>query len=205
MAAQRAAKLIKAGKSEEGVEVLQEALLDDPRAARIHLELAIALHESAEDYVGAVYHYRQYLELRPDSQKRRMIEDRISAATSSLIGRAAGVDSDIARRLDDWGKKNATLLERNRQLESELDRVRKTRRIDADGPASNEISGAEASTTVTQHGGFRHYTVKRGDSLSSIAMKMYKDHNKWEQIYEANRKELEDSNDLKIGQVLVIP
>ncbi|MGE4488538.1 MAG: LysM peptidoglycan-binding domain-containing protein, partial [Kiritimatiellales bacterium] len=49
------------------------------------------------------------------------------------------------------------------------------------------------------------YTVRAGDTLSSIARSVYSDTGKWKQIYEANKGTMQSENDLKAGQVLVIP
>jgi LysM repeat protein len=54
---------------------------------------------------------------------------------------------------------------------------------------------------------YTEYTVKKGDTLSSIAAKpsIYGSARKWKQIYEANRDILKDSSRIYPGQVLKIP
>ena len=49
------------------------------------------------------------------------------------------------------------------------------------------------------------YTVLAGDSLSGIAQKFYKQANKWPRIFDANRNQLNDPNQIVPGQVLFIP
>lgn len=50
------------------------------------------------------------------------------------------------------------------------------------------------------------YTVKSGDKLYNIAKRFYGDGEKWENIYEANKKIIgANSNFIKPGQVLTIP
>lgn len=50
------------------------------------------------------------------------------------------------------------------------------------------------------------YTVKSGDSLSTIAKRVYGDSSRWQQIYIANKQAIgSDPNKLKVGLVLVIP
>jgi len=49
------------------------------------------------------------------------------------------------------------------------------------------------------------YTVQDGDSLWSIASDAYGKGTKWEQIFKANRDQLDDASDLKPGMVLRIP
>ena len=49
------------------------------------------------------------------------------------------------------------------------------------------------------------YHVVSGDTLTKIANKFYEDPGEWDVIFEANRDTMKNSNDLKVGQTLVIP
>lgn len=49
------------------------------------------------------------------------------------------------------------------------------------------------------------YTVKSGDTLSKIAKEKLGDANAYMEIFNANRDQLEDPNQIKPGQVLKIP
>jgi nucleoid-associated protein YgaU len=51
----------------------------------------------------------------------------------------------------------------------------------------------------------RSYTVKSGDSLSSISRTVYGTPSRWIDIYQANRDRLSSENALKVGQDLRIP
>jgi len=51
----------------------------------------------------------------------------------------------------------------------------------------------------------RSYTVRRGDSLSKIAYRVYNDATLWRKIQNANRDTLKGGFDVKVGQVLIIP
>ena len=51
----------------------------------------------------------------------------------------------------------------------------------------------------------RAYTVAEGDTLSSIAQKVYGDPSKYRKIFEANRDVLNDENTLALGQELRLP
>ena len=48
------------------------------------------------------------------------------------------------------------------------------------------------------------YTVERGDTLWSIAVKFFGDGNQWKKIYEDNKDVLRDPNMIYVGQVLII-
>ena len=49
------------------------------------------------------------------------------------------------------------------------------------------------------------YTVRSGDSLSSIAQRVYHDQAAWPVLYYANRKQIHWANDITAGQVLKVP
>uniref|UniRef100_UPI002D7E56F7 LysM peptidoglycan-binding domain-containing protein n=1 Tax=Oscillibacter sp. TaxID=1945593 RepID=UPI002D7E56F7 len=49
------------------------------------------------------------------------------------------------------------------------------------------------------------YVVKSGDCLWSIAQEAYGTGRQWNVIYQANKDSIKNPNDLRIGQVLVIP
>ena len=49
------------------------------------------------------------------------------------------------------------------------------------------------------------YKVKWGDSLYNLASELYHDGRKWPIIYEENKDEIEDKNELIVGQVLIVP
>jgi DNA repair exonuclease SbcCD ATPase subunit len=85
---QRADMRVKEGKISEAVDIYKEILAGDPAVARAHLNLALVLHENPEnikkDYFRAVYHYNRYLELRPKTEKKDMIEERIRLVEQSF-------------------------------------------------------------------------------------------------------------------------
>jgi nucleoid-associated protein YgaU len=181
---QRAEAKLKEGNTDEAVRLYTDALDRSPKSARGHLDLALILHDHRKDYVGAIYHYRRYLELRPDTEKREMIESRIRLAGQLF---AAGV-----MQADPLAEKVQTLETENRDLRMAIKRWTRERA---------ETPPADASAAS----GPRSYTVQGGDTLSSIAAQMYGDPGKWQKILDANRQQLGSSQHLKVGQKLVIP
>jgi len=73
---------------------LRAALDAEPMLARPHLDLALLLHDQRADYVRAIYHYQRYLELRPETEKRAMIEERIKHAARAYAVLAGTLESD---------------------------------------------------------------------------------------------------------------
>ena len=69
----------------------------------------------------------------------------------------------------------------------------------AEEPAPEPVPAP--APTVTEGG----YVVKSGDCLWSIAQKTYGTGRQWNVIYQANKDTIKNPDDLRVGQVLVIP
>ncbi|KAF0248741.1 MAG: hypothetical protein FD167_1856, partial [bacterium] len=52
---------------------------------------------------------------------------------------------------------------------------------------------------------YTEYTVKKGDTLTSIARKVTNGKVPWQKIFQANRSTIKNPNLIKVGQVLQIP
>ena len=60
---------------DKAIDLFEEILRENSDMARAHLELGLLYDSYREDYMRALYHYQRYLELRPDTEKREMIEN----------------------------------------------------------------------------------------------------------------------------------
>ncbi|MCX7592088.1 MAG: LysM peptidoglycan-binding domain-containing protein [Kiritimatiellae bacterium] len=215
----RAALSAAAGDTETAIRLYKKALDDNPRLARAHLELAILLHDQGRDYLGAIYHYRRYLELRPDTEKKKLINDRVRLASQSFAATILPADRFMAEKVAALEKENEMLKSRVTTLQEELQRLRdssreaallkqnealnaKIARLEQELVALRGRGGSAATPVPT---GTRTYRVQPGDTLSSIAAQFYGDANAWRRIYEANQTALGGSDRVKIGQILVIP
>lgn len=159
----------------------QRILDSDPSVARAHLDLALLQQDHLRDPVEAVHHYRVYLRLRPETEKRPLIENRMQRALEALGAGAAGPDG----RLRELETNNAALQRRVAELEAEVQRLRGERE--------------------TRPPAVRTYRVQAGDTLAKIARDVYGDENRWRDLYEANRTRLPNSNVVPVGTLLVIP
>ena len=76
-------------------------------------------------------------------------------------------------------------------------------------PDFSGVQSGGSSTAPSAPGsdaGEETYTVKKGDSLSKIAKRVYGDAQQWRRIYEANRALIGDNPDLiHPGQALKLP
>lgn len=69
-----------------------------------------------------------------------------------------------------------------------------------------EVTTPKPQTRVNTKTAPKTYTVKKGDTLSIIAQKVYGDSKKWVDIYNANKSKIGNNpNKLKEGLVLTIP
>ena len=67
---------------------------------------------------------------------------------------------------------------------------------------SNVVGNAD--TTPARDGG-GSYTVQSGDTLSAIAQRHYGKASRWQEIFEANRDQIDDPDLIRPGQVLRLP
>jgi nucleoid-associated protein YgaU len=64
---------------------------------------------------------------------------------------------------------------------------------------------AAASATAGRPGGGRTYKVQPGDTLSKIAKEFYGNAGDYNRIFQANQDKLQNPDQIKVGQELVIP
>ena len=192
---QRAALRANEGNVDSAIRLYGKVLQKDNSSGRAHLDLALLLHDHKKDYVGAIYHYKRYLDLRPPTEKRDMIKGRIRLA-EQLFAATIMVPGKQYDRISD-------LQAENMKLRTEIDRL--GRRLAA-GPklatAARETKKAPRQDTSRP---VITYRVKRGDTLSSIATSLYGDVHRWKEIQIANADILGNSEVVKVGQLLIIP
>ncbi len=140
----KAVECERSGNLDEAIRLYGEVLLDHARLASAHLQMALLLHDHRQDYTGAIYHYRTYLELRPDAEKRELIQDRIRIAeqllAAQLVRRVGGdvAGAAQAKQLADNEKlnKRVVALEGEKQVladaKTELERQVKVLTADVD-------------------------------------------------------------------------
>lgn len=72
-------------------------------------------------------------------------------------------------------------------------------------PDFSSVQSGGSSTAPSSAPPGQTYTVKKGDSLSKIAKRVYGDAQQWRKIYEANRDLIENPDLIHPGQVLKLP
>lgn len=209
---------------EQAVEAYRGLLDNDPRMAVAHLDLALLLHDNIKDYVGAIYHYRRYLALRPDADKAAMVAARIQDATRRFGAQAQGETPATNKAATGMPLTTAMLLEENAALKLELARLTQEVESSRAHGDRDRVDGGEAAAAadvaskpqLTTTGPrkppaervsrARTHKVKAKETLSSIAESVYGDRSQWKRIFEANLQQMKgDPNRLREGMELTIP
>lgn len=193
----------------EGARFTYQSLLNrDPSVARGHLALAFLLEKQGSNSVDAIYHFQRYLALRPDTEKRRMIQDHIRSAQLYYVSTVFSNQAAVLRRIGDLERENASLAIHTSNLVSQVAQLRATvgvLRASRDSSADNvPVTKPDTGSTLPQPAG-RMVKVGKGDSLRIIALRYYGDPERWREIYEANRDQLKHPQSLQVGQSLIVP
>lgn len=220
----RAKNYFEAKDYRSAAEAYEQALQVNPEFAPAHLEAGLLYDDKLNDPISAIYHYRRYLALKPDSDKRQLVQDFIERAKLTLAAKLPQspiVDPGELTRLQN---EKTTLMQENTQLKSRVAELEKalagrvsrpvavapvppapapprTPVAPAAAPIATPVAVARPATAPRG----RTHTVQKGDTLYSLALQYYGTRAAWDKIYQANRAALSHKDQLKLGQELVIP
>lgn len=213
---------------------LYQATIDNYRGAALaNLQLAILLHEYRKDYLGAIFHYRRYIETagRGNRNDFSIISNRIEKVEQLLSARyvraiaeseaSGGVQlmksyAELDQRVSTLKAGNDKLAASNETLRAEIKRLNAKNdslrlwitRIQ-NSPTGGTTGGRMDSVTITDEDGnkkvLQTYEVQKGDSLSVIAEFVYGDRSQWPRIRDANLDKVKNGEIVRPGDVLVIP
>ncbi len=180
------------------IEWCLKALERRPNLALAHRELALMYDNYIEDYELAIYHYRRYLDLRPDSEQREAVEDLIRHCRVSI---AKGIADSPA----EWRRDLEARNNRIRNLETEVAALRAAAGSPASTPPASARPAASPTVTPVAAPAARTHVVQAGETLGTIAQRYYGSPAHWNRIFEANRDVIRNPNNLRIGTTLTIP
>jgi tetratricopeptide (TPR) repeat protein len=209
-AMKKAGELEKAGNL-AGARLTYQSLLDqNPRIARAHLSLAFLHDEQGGDASEAIYHYKRYLALRPDTEKRGMIESRIRAAQLVYVGTVFTNEAAILKRMGEVERENASLKIRAANLEAQASHLRAAlaglrAKIASSGDEASRVLDAKGLPVPAPHQAGKRVLVEKGDTLRKISTRVYGTEDRWREIYEANRTVMKRPEDVRMGQTLLVP
>ena len=118
---------------------------------------------------------------------------RTASTAAGELGRAQSMAADLNKRYEKLLTEKAKLNHLNEARLTEIERIR----------VALEDAQRDVARLTNAHG---IYTIKEGDSLSTVAAFFYANGNYWPRIAEANRFLIGDNPDLIFaGMVLIIP
>ncbi len=197
----KAENLFKEREYEAAAAAYQEYLDFNRRSFLTHEKLASIYRNHLDDPFLAAYHYRRYLEYRPDSTDRDSIEAWIVAAEKDFAVKTQRkyphdfVSPEHVRKLEDDKRRLVEYALRIKDQNAQL-----LKQVKAGAPAR-----PSAATTVVPEGIQEIYTVKTGDSLQKISRDFYGTSAHYRLIFEANTDVIKSESQLQVGQELKIP
>lgn len=250
-------------------EFYEKALQLNPASQRMHWAVAMLYEQHLKDFPSAIYHYQQFVALKPEPARVKMATEFIERAKYSLAAGLAHTPVENASEFQQLQQQNKALQEQVEQLRQALKAAEMrlanltqppamppaepTEPIAPARPAAPQRTASAAqpqaiapaplpapvpvpvappvppvpqntaaaappppsAASATQPAAptvkpinptkTQRHTVKRGETLASIADKFYGDRNAWMVIYKANRSAIPNKDRLLIGTVLTIP
>ena len=114
------------GRVDAAIAGFEHVLKSDPKDYIAHFQLAQLLQDERKDYLGAIAHFRLYLDLRPPEEKTSLAADRIEECKNMLVAEQARKNGSApparAVRSAPADKKQA---EENARLSEEVAKLRK--------------------------------------------------------------------------------
>ena len=147
------------------------------------------------DPLHALHHFKRYLVLNENGAHANEVRDFMKRDELALATSLSG-DSVVTRG------EAARLRNENLNLHKQIDQGPTKSRAAADKSQSRH---ADTEKAESKKAGAHSYVVKEGDTLASISRKFYKTSARWKEILDANKKKIEDPDNLKAGQSLNIP
>lgn len=222
----RGKSLLREGRKQEALEAFLKVVNKRNDAAESHLEIGRLSLTHIKDPIAAIYHFRKYLELKPNAKQSKLVRQLIETAQKDFVRSLPGQPfEEEFERLDLMNiieqlkienlklKKNlAGSIQQFEKSKNELNVLQHqiTTHTKPLPEVIKDISPQEtypAEQTVAINTPIRPetYVVQSGDTLSRISIKLYKTPGRWRDIFDANRDVLPNPHSIRVGQELRVP
>jgi len=201
----------KQGETRKALECYLKVIDNRKGAAESHLE-AGRMYLELQDPLPAIYHFNQYIRMKPTSEQSNIVRQMIKTAEKQFMQQLPGrpMEPDAPGGTDLNARLRSLQLE-NEKLKRELaDYNRSQKGLTLPPKTTSEKPSADKPASVEdgKPQRVRQYTIVKGDTLSSIARKTYGETNpaRVSAIFNANRDKMTSINSLpKIGTVILLP
>ena len=223
----RGQSFLREGRHQEALNAFLTVIESRRVAPESHLEAGLIYLHHLRDPLAAIYHFRKYLEVRPNADQSQLVRDRIVSAQREFIRTLPGDPFagtmervDLVEKTRSAQDQNLELREALAQSRSRVERLERdlleSRRIIDElrariegRPVSPVVIAPPAppptNTPTRPAARSTTYTVQPGDTLSRVSQQVYGTPARWAEIFEANRDTLASPNALRVGQELRIP
>jgi nucleoid-associated protein YgaU len=186
-----AEKRVKVGAYREAIRAYESALDGTEKSAEIHYKIALLYDDKLKEPLDAIHHYDRYLDFSPNG----------SHAKEAKIGRKESM-TILETKMKKEGlmttSEGVRLRKENDELRLLLSEARNPKK-------PTQLEPADPGKPDAMPPGSQQYTVKSGDTPSSIAFKFYKNRAMYRHILDANYNQLGGKKTIKPGQNLIIP
>ena len=200
---------LRRGNNPEAMSAFMKVIDKRKDAPESHLELGRLYLNHMADPIQAIYHFRKYLELKPNSQVSPMVNQMIETAQKKFAASLPQTPYDSNIKYLELQEIVENFRRQNTELKQRLALAAQTSGASGGRVASGGARSDSGVRSVVQAPPAREvpstYVVQAGDTLSSISRKIYGTPNRWREIFSANRDRLATPESLKIGQTLKIP
>ena len=204
---ERGRSYLKVGREEEALDEFLSVTRRITHAPKSHLQagrLLLNLNER-KDPVAAIYHFRRFLLLQPNSREFGMVQQLIVTAEREILRELPGEPYGNYLESLKLKEENDYLKRQIADLEARLG----TSPILSDPvtlePTQQDLFAKDKFKPTKEVSNPRTYVVEPGDSLYGISKKIYGDSSHIDAIFQANRNTLKSKNSLRVGQTLNLP
>ncbi len=113
-----------AGRFEPAINGFKDVLKNDPKDYLAHFQLAQLLQDQKKDYLGAIVHFRLYLDLRPSEDKTTLAADRIEECKNMLLAAQAQKNNNAPVRESSSAPADKKRAEEAARLSAEVAKLR---------------------------------------------------------------------------------
>lgn len=178
--------------------------------ADIYFKIALIYDRNLNDYLNAAYYYKRFLQSSPsESANVDLARSALENVKLQFAATIPNVGNQGTEELAKLRSENIALHRQVEELKKEMIRPQnKPMGSVSEGNKQPRVSPslpATAKLPLQQPLSYsKTYVVKKGDGIQAIAEKFYGNRGRWKDIMAAN-PEIKDSNQLKPGQVLILP
>ena len=129
------------------INLYEEVLRENASMAKAHFELGLIYNDKVNDPISAIYHFRKFLRLRPNSEREKTIQEWISRAELAIASSQPNSPMESTEQFVELQKENLVLKNANEKLQQELVWLKHQL---ADKPEKNKVPPVIEPVKTTQ-------------------------------------------------------